>query len=375
MWPYWLMFLIPAVPAIVASSSGTVGGSSKTPPTATLAWLLVGLMMTLMIGFRFEVGGDWQEYFEYLVGVTGLSLAEVLMKPDPAYQVLNWISTEFGWGIYGVNLMGGAIFCWGLIAFCRRQPQPWLGLALAVPYLVIVVAMGYSRQGIALGLALAGLVSLSDRSNVRFVLWIILAAAFHKSAILLLPLAALASTRNRYWTVAWVMICAGTLFYLLLASDVENLYAGYIETDYQSQGALIRLLMNALPSAIFLIWRRRFQFSENENRLWTWMALFSLALTGTLLSTSASTAVDRVALYMLPLQIAIFARLPTAFGKISEPNPSANYVRGASGTRSVSFLTAAVLTYYGLVQYVWLNYAQTAFAWVPYRFYPLESGY
>ena len=36
--------------------------------------------------------------------------------------------------------------------FVRRQPMPWLGLLVAIPYLVIVVGMGYSRQAIALGL-------------------------------------------------------------------------------------------------------------------------------------------------------------------------------------------------------------------------------
>ena len=66
--------------------------------------------------------------------------------------MLNWLSIQMDWGILGVNLIGGAIFAFGLVAFCRRQPRPWLALAVAIPYLVIVVAMGYSRQGIALAL-------------------------------------------------------------------------------------------------------------------------------------------------------------------------------------------------------------------------------
>lgn len=41
--------------------------------------------------------------------------------------------------------------------FARSQPDPWLAVLVAVPYLVIVVAMGYSRQAVAIGILLAGL--------------------------------------------------------------------------------------------------------------------------------------------------------------------------------------------------------------------------
>jgi hypothetical protein len=33
----------------------------------------------------------------------------------------------------------------------------------------------------------------------------------------------------------------------------------------------------------------------------------------------------------------------------------------------------AVLVYYATVELVWLNFAVNAFAWIPYRWYPLEA--
>ena len=379
MWPYWGMFLIPVGAALFDNSSARPGALNGRTRKLNAGWILAWLALTLLIGFRFEVGGDWEEYFGYLFGVTGLSVTEVLSKPDPAYELLNWISSELDWGIYGVNLVGAAIFSGGLIVFCRRQPQPWLGLAVAVPYLVIVVGMGYSRQAIALGLAMLGLVALSDGLNSKFVMWVGLAATFHKSAVLLLPVAALASTRNRYWTMTWVALSAAVLYYLLLASDVESLYVNYVEANYQSQGALIRLVMNALPAAAFLLWRRRFHFTDTEARLWMWLAIFSLGLLAILLFwTSASTAVDRVALYLLPLQVAVWARLPIALGHHSNLiTTTTNKGRTFAPAMHVAegnarFLTFAVLLYYASVQFVWLNYAQTAFAWVPYRSFLLE---
>ena len=68
------------------------------------------------------------------------------------------------------------------------------------------------------------------------------------------------------------------LYYLLLASDVDALYTNYVVADYQSQGALVRLLMNALPAAVLLIWRPRLPFAMSEAPVWTLFAIISLVL-------------------------------------------------------------------------------------------------
>jgi len=227
-----------------------------------------------------------------------------------------------------------------------------------VPYLVIVVAMGYSRQGSALGLVMPGLVALGRRETRWFVFWVVLGAAFHKSAVILLPVAALVATRNRYWTTLWVGVVALGAYMLLLEEAVESLVTDYVEAEYQSQGAIIRLLMNAVPAVILLLWRRRFEFSEAEAVLWRWFAIISLALLGVFLVSPSSTAVDRVALYMLPLQLVVFAHLPDVLGHRGRRNDE---------------LVLAVLFYYATVQFVWLNFASHAVAWLPYRFYPLEA--
>ena len=221
---------------------------------------LVWLLGTLLVGFRFQVGGDWRNYFHYLVEAANVDVTEVLVKADPAYGLLNWISAQMDWGMFGVNLMCGAIFCYGLLAFCRRQPWPWLAFAVAIPYLVIVVGMGYTRQGVALGLEMLGLLSLRNKSVIGFVLWVALAATFHKTAVVLLPIVALVSSRNRYWSIAWVGVTAIVLYYLLLSNEVDNLVVNYVGGQMQSDGAGIRLAMNGLPAAILLIWQSRFGF-------------------------------------------------------------------------------------------------------------------
>lgn len=353
MWPYWFLFVVPAWLAMTrlrpASSVGSPAG--RWPDW----WRVVFVLLVLMIGLRHEVGGDWLTYVEQITTASRATLLGALGLGDPAYGLLNWVAAKTGLGSYFVNMVCAAIFSWGLVVFCRAQPRPWLALVVAMPYLVTVVAMGYTRQGTAIGLAMVGLVALSERKLLRFAVFVVLAALFHKSAIMLMPLAALAGSKRRGWTLLWVAVASAVFYVLLLEDSVKALNAGYITAQYQSQGAAIRVAMNAVPAVLFLWLRRRFVMPHSDRMFWTWMAVGALGFAGWLWYSRSSTAVDRVALYWIPLQLFVFSRLPDALGK---PNG-----RNEAWVRWVVLYSAAVL-------FVWLVFAKTAFAWLPYQFYP-----
>jgi EpsG family len=351
---YWLLFLVPAWASIAAPSKPKLAGNTASGWDP--AWLLAGVALALLIGFRYKVGGDWATYERHYVDMIGASLPEVLEKPDPGYFFINWLSSQFDGGIYTVNLICGALFSWGLVAFCRAQPRPWLAIAVAMPYMVTVVAMGYSRQGVALGLTMLGLAGLA-RGNVRyFIVSVALAATFHKSAVVLIPLAVLATPRSRVWTGIWVGISAFVLYYFLLASSVEVLVTGYIDAQYESEGAAIRIAMNVLPAVLLLSLRRRFAWPPAERNLWVMVSVLALASVLWLLVSASSTAVDRLALYLIPLQLYVFSRLPDLL----------------SGATKRRFWVLAAVAYYSLVLFVWLNFATNALYWLPFRFYFFE---
>jgi hypothetical protein len=288
--------------------------------------------------------------------VTNVSLQEVIsISKDPAYILLNWLAAETGFGIYFVNTVCAALFTWGLIVFCRAQPRPWLAMVVAVPYLVTVVAMGYTRQGTAIGLAMLGLVALGDRKTFRFVVYVVLAATFHKSAVILMPLAVLAGTKRKIWTVIWVGLSTVLFYVLFLIDTLDVLHTNYIEAEYQSEGAVVRLAMNAMPAMLFLLIRRRFVMPRAERVFWTWMSLGALGLLLLLVVSPSSTAVDRLGLYWIPLQLFMLSRMPNAVGKPTGLN---------------SIWVYWVVAYSAVVLFVWLFFATHASAWLPYQFYP-----
>lgn len=315
----------------------------------SVAWGLITFAFTLAIGLRHQIGVDWFTYLRqfHLVATAGFSAA--LAWHDPGYYAINWLANWLGVGIYGVNLACGAVLMVGVIAFARRQPFPWLALYVAVPYLIIVVGMGYTRQSASLGFLLLGLAALAEKHIVRFVLCVLLGALFHSTAVLVLPLAALASTRHRLWQFAWVGAVALLAAYLFLLDSAERYWVNYVEADYSSEGGLIRVTMNAVPAAILILFRRHLRLSHDDRRLWGWMSWFALACIPLVLLSS--TATDRMALYLMPIQMFVFSRL-----QLLARQPSLR-----------ALIVLGVIVYYALVQYIWLNFAVHAFAWVPYR--------
>lgn len=352
MTPYWLLLFVPWLAAIGGQK---IENFVQAERPWGLGFQLYFILLLMMVGWRHQVGGDWIHYLEPVELALNQSLTEALALPgDLAYNTLAWLSAHAGAGLYGVNILCAAVFSYGLMVFCQSSPRPWLCLAVAVPYLVIVVAMGYTRQGVAIGLVMLGLVALDKGSMAKFVIWVVIAALFHKTALILIPMAIFAG-RSNWVSIIGVLMTAVLMFLFLLAEHVDHLIAGYIADQYASSGAAIRVAMNALPAAVFLAFRNRFDLSSAQRNFWTWMSLGGLAFIGLLSISPSSTAVDRVALYWIPLQLYVWSRLPAAMAKTNIAQLP--WVFG-------------VLLYSFAVQFVWLFYADHSFAWVPYQFYP-----
>jgi hypothetical protein len=354
---YWLLFIFPAYLAIKFIKPSNYYSNKKDFSQWKIEWKITFVILTLMIGLRHQVGGDWNQYLEMLDSYSdNPSSTYEFGFQDPAFVFFNWLAAKTGLGIYLVNLLSAIFFSWGLIVFCQTQPRQWLAMVVAVPYLITVVAMGYTRQGVAIGIAMLGMIALERGSILRFTLFIGLAALFHKSAIILLPMAVIANTKNRIFTFLWVGVAFLLLYFLMVQEALTFLLSGYLEDAMQSSGAAIRVSMNALPAVLFLIFKKRFKLTSEQYSFWLWMSWSALFLVMLLMVSPSSTAVDRIALYWIPVQLFVLSRLPNALGDLNGRN----------------YLWVMLVVFYSAaVHFVWLFYADTAYAWLPYKFFPL----
>lgn len=353
MLPYWLLYVMTAIPALV---------SGRSPRSVTISWagILLALFITFLVGLRYEVGADWEPYVLIFDDIRYMNLGDALARTDPAYALINWMVGAAGWDIWVVNLICAAVFTWGLMTFAFRLPNPWLAIAAATPYLIVVVAMGYTRQGVAIGCLLIGLTAIQKESFAKFLFWLLIAATFHRSALVLLPLVGLAYTRNRVLVILFGTIAAAMAYYLLVVSNLEAIIENYTENDYESQGALIRIMMNIVPALLFLFTKSRYPVNESERKMWRNFAIAALASLPLFYVVDVTTVLDRFALYMIPLQVFVLAWLPQIFGSKSGPNRLA---------------ISGVLVYSAFILLVWLNYATHAEFWLPYQIVPAFTPY
>jgi len=351
--PYWVLFAIFALGSLEYRRRHLIG-SGSTP----FLWI-GGVFIALMVGLRYEVGGDWGNYERIYESFRYADLAESITKSDPGYAILNWMGQQLGYEIWFVNLICAIVFAWGLVRFAKRQPNPWLAILVGVPYLIVVVAMGYTRQAVALGLILAGLAIVDRTSVVRFAVYVLLAVIFHKSAIVVLPLVAMAATRNRLITLGLFVVLAAMLFYLFVAGSIDTMMVNYVEAAYSSSGAAVRILMNIPPALLFLLFQNRFALGQQQKVLWRNFSIAAFGCLALFLYLESSTVVDRLALYLIPLQLFVWSRLPEAFPDRRRANEQ---------------IVLVAILYSAVVQFTWLNYATHSFAWVPYRFYPVAGG-
>ena len=89
----------------------------------------------------------------------------------------------------------------------------------------------------------------------------------------------------------------------------------------------------------------------DSQRIWSLISLLAVAAAIGLATVASSTAIDRLALYLIPLQLFVGSRLPeTRLWNVDS----------TSWTQLLVFFSLAVLL-------VWLFFAVHASAWLPYR--------
>ena len=350
MFAYWLLFGVFAVGALAEEPSNHWQRARLDVPFA----LAVLLLMT-MVGLRYQVGGDWGSYMRLFSFFDYADFSQIFSGGDPAYEALNWLGKQFGAGIWFVNLVCAALFSWGLYRFARTQPSPWLTVVVAIPYLVIVVAMGYTRQAVAIGILLAGLARFQFHGSVlKFAIYVVIAALFHRTAVIALPLVAIGGHRNKVVNSLIVIFGTAAMYDALVAQQIDQLVNNYVKTDLNSTGAAIRVSMSVIPAAIFLAVRDRLGFLPQEASMWR---NFAFASVGSLIALPlfTSTVVDRLALYLLPLQLAVMPRLSGAIGS--------------------NVLGKLLVIFYALaIEFTWLNFGNNAYYWLPYRFTPFVAS-
>jgi len=366
---YWLILAVFALGAFARAASiarldlaPASAGAATAIHRRSIVLIAAAVALLVLIGLRDHVGGDWSNYTEIFDTVAPLDLLDAVTsaRQEPGYIFLNWLAVRMGVGIGFVNLLSAIPFTYGLMKLARQQPNPWLALAVATPFLIVVVAMGYTRQAAALGCVMAGLAAIVDRRPLwHFIAWVLVGTLFHRTALMFVPIMLIPTTKNRLLSYSLVLLSLVLAYYTVLASGIDQYTRGYVREQLSAAGAAIRVLMDVVPAALVLVFGRRFFWTTEERAVWRTYAILCIGAGAALPFIHSSAIIDRLAIYLIPMQIFVYARIGYCFGLVR---------------RGWMMWTLAVIVYSAAVMFVWLNYAVNAFAWLPYHNYLLNPG-
>lgn len=340
---YWAMFLIPAVLSLYETHERGLLHRLALPALFAVYFLIMA--------FR-ETGGDYITYLNFIQVIEGRDFSYVVERTEILYALLNYYAVRTGLGIYGVNTVCAAVFLFGLYQFIRHEPLPFLTFTIAASYLIIVVAIGYTRQGTAIGLLLWSIVELRRGHTWRFGALLALAIGFHTSAVVgLLFLLGGLRIRNRLLRYGTAIMLTGIVLAFVIygaSTTIDRYVYGYLESDrYSSDGALLRIAMSLGAALIWFVLRTKLTGVDRGIAA----ALSIIAVACAIGIPFQSTIADRIALYALPLQLIVFGRLPMLF----------------ADRHLESIVRIAILLVFGLAFAIWLhlgNFAQDL--WLPF---------
>ena len=309
-----------------------------------------------LIGYRENVGMDWNNYLAIHGQMRTHALKDILFGPEAASHALFWFSYHSFSGIYTSNLVAAIILMAGVLVFSMRTNEPWLALVAATPYVCIVIGMSATRQAMAMGVIFIVFSLWHEIGVFRKAALIFMASLFHTSAILI------AGFLVQDLRISPILrVAAGAIFvvvgiYLLSRT---SLYAGqinfyteaYLSTDKQilSPGALAHVAIVAVPALAYLFVRRHIYSIFDHSGFMDMSALICLALVPA--AIVFSTAASRFSIYMQFFPMVFY---PAAVAIVRQENMK-------------MLVRAGIIAINLLFLFVWLRYANNSFAYLPYK--------
>lgn len=324
----------------------------RNPLNTGLAGVLWLIFLTIFVGARFEVGGDWGAYDQRIEEMRGVDFTFILTG-DPAYDLLNWVGANFlDANLVFVNLVCAAILAAGLVAFCLNFPCPSLALQLALPYLIFVVGMGYIRQATAIGLIMLSLAAIPTSKTLRPLVLLTLAALFHKASAIFIPALLWADSGLSNARRSVIFIVASMAIALLLVPTAEYSITRYLTEGWTSSGAPIRGALNLAAALIFLRFYSDLPIATEQKNVFRIFAVGIFGLSVLLLLSPTSTILDRIGLFFLPFQVAVLSCLPSL-------------LEGRGFNKSLATTSLVIFAWCQLT--IWLHFSPFASSWLPYK--------
>ena len=333
-----------------------------------ITYYSVCIFFIFFIGFRYEIGCDWEQYKGMFDKYNSMTFVEILKNNISSKQKLQEIGhiflTSISQNIYILNFIYSIIFSLPLFYFCFQLKRTYFSLLISYPYYIIVVGMGPMRQAASVSLLMFSILLVKNKKYYRHFFISIISSLIHQSSIFFNGII-LGSSLSKIKEIKaskkniFIAILISLIFLYCLPSIINKVT--YYITFYKytdkygarlvapAKGSIYIWFINFVPSIIYLKNISKFKFNNLLNKI-----LISFAITEFLLLPLVflnSVIAYRLLLYLFPSSILITSYIPDLELLKIKKTHYLNFIIG------ISLLSLII----------WIKFAFHSSCWVPYK--------
>lgn len=270
-------------------------------------FLFLSLMFLLLfMGTRYYVGCDFTGYLNRFNNIDlYASPMQAFGKPEIAFSLVEILTRTSGASFVWLIFSSTAIIIGCYWFFLKSVRYPLLILALLFPIMMTQLGMSGVRQGIAVGFLVVAAVNFMNGNRIWTGVWIAVGSQFHLSVAIFMPIAFLAGREINIKQMAAAAVLLSPIALLLVGDRIDTYQDRYIDQIYGEQssaGAGYRYILNFVPAALFLYFRKTAQRNfRKEYQILLLFAIATIALAP--LVILSSFALHRLNFYVMPFTI------------------------------------------------------------------------
>lgn len=291
-----------------------IGLLAKPRHEKTLLVLCMAFLV-VFIGTRFYVGCDFATYLLRFSRVSdAFDFKAIFLENEAGFEFVNFAVAKLGLGFVWVNLICAVLVMVGYYHFLKDKYKPVMVLATMFPIVIIQLSMSGVRQAVAVAFVTASLAPFLKGNRLAVALWILAAASFHRSALIMFPLVFLAGRTIKLGKLFFAVVIGFPVAIVLLADRLSiygDRYVDQIYGDLTSGGALLRYIWLSLPAVLYVLNRKKLsRMFPRENYVHLIFSLYILIIGTT--AVVNTLILHRLSYYAFPISVTMLVLFSSA---------------------------------------------------------------
>lgn len=320
---------------------------------------LLFLIVSLFLSFRsITIGPDWFTYKELFENQINFPFIHSITIGDPAYFGLTWLVRRFTNDILFVNILMAFITLYFYYIFCKYQKLSTFSFFIGLPFLILFT-INFPRQAAAMTIIAYSLKYILVGNRKEFIIFILLATLFHKTALIFLVLL-LDDLRNFKIKNLFILTVLTTLFFFIFVYQYLEGYILNFSTYMHSSAAHLKGMIYVLPVTIYFIFYKQITYTMTITEIFVMKRLCIIILFSYFLifiHPFLYNAIDRIFIYFLPIEILIFG----------------NYMFRVIKQNQVFMYMCIIIIYKLSLFFIWLLSGNNSSYFLPFEFYSYSS--